>query len=125
RKLERKELTWLLVGLAACILVFVFFKLASEVLEGETNALDTRVLSALRDPSDPGRPIGPAWIEFAMLDLTSLGSPTVLGLVVVGVVGFLLLQGRYHTAIVVLVASVGGDLANVVLKNVFMRPRPT
>src|SRR5207253_2476041 len=42
-----------------------------------------------------------------------------------GVVGFLLLQGRYHTAVVVLVASVGGELANTALKNLFMRPRPT
>jgi hypothetical protein len=37
RKLERRELTWLLVGLTACVLLLVFFKLASEVLEGETD----------------------------------------------------------------------------------------
>ncbi len=125
RKLERRELTWLLVGLVACVLLFGFFKLASEVFEGETTTLDTRVLTALRDPADPSRPIGPAWLEFAMLDLTSLGSPTVLGLVVVGVVGFLLLQGRYHTALVVFVASIGGELANSTLKDAFMRPRPS
>jgi undecaprenyl-diphosphatase len=95
------------------------------VFEGETTALDTRVLLALRSASDPSKPIGPAWIETAMLDLTALGGPTVLGLVVAAVVGFLLLQTRYHTALVVLVASIGGELANSILKNVFLRPRPT
>jgi undecaprenyl-diphosphatase len=124
RKLERKELTWLLVGLSACILLFVFFTLAGEVSEGDTKSFDTRILTALRSSEDPSKPIGPAWMESAMLDLTAIGGPTVLGLVVVGVLGFLLLQGRYHTALVVLVASAGGEIANSILKSVFMRPRP-
>jgi undecaprenyl-diphosphatase len=124
RKLERKEITWLLVGLAACVLLFGFMALAGEVSDGDTTAFDTRILRALRSADDPSRPIGPAWVEYAMLDLTALGGPTVLGLVVAGVLGFLLLQGRYHTALVVLVASVGGELANTLLKTMFMRPRP-
>jgi undecaprenyl-diphosphatase len=124
RKLERKEITWLLVGLSACVLLFVFVTLAGEVSDGDTTAFDTRILTALRSTDDPSKPIGPAWVEYAMLDLTALGGPTVLGLVVAGVLGFLLLQGRYHTALVVLVASVGGELANTVLKTFFMRPRP-
>lgn len=125
RKLEKKELTWLLVGLVACILIFVFLKLASEVLEGETTALDTRVLLALRSASDPSKPIGPAWLEYAMLDLTSIGGPTVLGLVVLAVAGFLALQTRYRTALVVLATAASGELANYALKAAFMRPRPT
>jgi undecaprenyl-diphosphatase len=125
RKLERKEITWLLVGLAACVLLFLFITLAGEVSDGDTTAMDTRILLALRSPADPSKPIGPPWVEYAMLDLTALGGPTVLGLVVAAVLGFLLLQGRYHTALVVMVASVGGELANGVLKNMFMRPRPS
>jgi undecaprenyl-diphosphatase len=124
RKLERKEITWLLVGLAACVLLFVFFTLAGEVSDGDTASFDTRILTALRSPDDPSKPIGPAWVEYAMLDLTAIGGPTVLGLVVFAVLGFLLLQGRHHTALVVLVASIGGELANNVLKSIFMRPRP-
>jgi undecaprenyl-diphosphatase len=125
RKLERKEITWLLFGLGACVLLFLFITLAGEVSEGDTTALDSRILLALRSTEDPSRPIGPAWVEYAMLDLTALGGPTVLGLVVAGVLGFLLLQGRRHTALVVFVAAAGGELANSVLKTAFMRPRPS
>jgi len=125
RKLEKREITWLLFGLGVCGLLFLFITLAGEVSEGDTTALDTRILMALRNPEDPSRPIGPAWVEYVMLDLTALGGPTVLGLVVAAVLGFLLLQGRRHTALVVLVAAVGGELANSALKAAFMRPRPS
>jgi len=124
RKPERQELIWLCVGLAACLLLWGFLSLAGEVMEGDTQALDARILRAFRDPADPARPIGPDWIEPALLDITSLGGITVLGLIVVAVTGFLLLQGRYRTALVILVTSASGELANYGLKNVFDRPRP-
>ena len=125
RKLERKEITWLLVGLGVCLLLFVFLRLASEVLEGDTQTLDTKILLALRSTTDPSKPIGASWVEYAMLDLTALGGPTVLGLVVFAVVGFLALQTRYRTALVVLATAASGELANYALKSAFMRPRPT
>lgn len=125
RTLEKKEITWLLVGLGASVLLLVFLRLASEVFEGDTQALDTKILLALRSASDSSKPIGPAWLEYAMLDLTSIGGPTVLGLVVFGVVGFLLLQTRYRTALVILVTAATGELSNYALKSAFMRPRPT
>jgi undecaprenyl-diphosphatase len=40
------------------------------------------------------------------------------------VVGFLILQSRYHTAVVILVTAASGELLNFVLKNLFLRPRP-
>jgi undecaprenyl-diphosphatase len=123
--LERRELTWLVVGFGVCVLLFAFVTLAGEVTEGDTKALDTRILQALRSPTDPSTPIGPAWVEGMMLDLTALGGPTVLGLVTFAVVGFLLLQGRYRTASVVAFASISGTLANALLKQIFARPRPT
>jgi undecaprenyl-diphosphatase len=125
RKLERKEITWLLVGLGACVLLWVFATLASEVIEGETAAFDVWILKSLRSATDPSKPIGPQWLESAMLDLTSLGSPTVLGLFVAAVVGFLLLQARYRTATVVLITAASGELVNMVMKNFFLRPRPS
>jgi len=124
RKLERRELTWLMIGVGVCLLLWGFLKLASEVMEGETNALDTRIVRALRKADDPARPIGPQWLENSMLDITAVGGPTVLGLVVLSVVGFLLLQARYHTAIVVLATAASGELANYAMKNLFLRPRP-
>jgi undecaprenyl-diphosphatase len=125
RRLERHELQWLIVGLGACLLVWAFLALAGEVMEGDTKALDTRILLALRSNTDPSKPIGPEWVEFALLDLTAIGGPTVLTLVVLAVVGFLVLQERYRTALVIMVTSIGGEIANTVLKNAFMRPRPT
>jgi len=124
-RLERRELTWLFVGLGLCMLLLGFVTLAGEVTEGDTQAFDTRILSALRDPVDPSRPVGPAWIEEPLIDLTSIGGPTVLWLIVVAVAGFLVLQTRYRTAIVVVLTSASGELLNLAMKHVFSRPRPT
>jgi undecaprenyl-diphosphatase len=44
---------------------------------------------------------------------------------VVSVAGFLLLQTRYHSALVVLATAASGEIANMALKNMFLRPRPT
>ena len=124
RKLERHEITWLVVGIGVCLLLWGFLALASEVMEGDTTALDTTILRALRKAGDPSRTIGPAWLQGALLDLTAIGGPTVLWLVVLSVVGFLLLQARYRTALVVMATAASGDVVNLVLKNVFLRPRP-
>jgi undecaprenyl-diphosphatase len=123
-RLERHELTWLLVGVGVCVLLLVFLKLASEVMEGETLAFDVRILRAFRKADDPSRPIGPAWIESTLVDLTALGGPTVLGLVVLAVIGFLLLQARYRTAFAILLTAASGEVLNSAMKSVFMRPRP-
>jgi undecaprenyl-diphosphatase len=124
RKLERHELTWLVIGVGVCLLLWAFLALASEVMEGDTKTLDTRILVALRKADDPSRPIGPQWVENSLLDLTAIGGPTVLGLVVLSVVGFLLLQERYRTAIVVLLTSASGEVANYAMKSLFVRARP-
>jgi undecaprenyl-diphosphatase len=124
RKLERRELTWLIAGVGACLLLWGFLALASEVMEGDTSTLDTRILVALRKADDPSRPIGPSWVETALLDVTALGGPTVLGLVVLSVVGFLALQERYRTAVGVLATAGSGEIANYAMKNLFLRPRP-
>jgi undecaprenyl-diphosphatase len=124
RKLERREITWLIVGVGVCLLLWGFLALASEVMEGDTKTLDTRILFAFRKADDPSRPIGPSWLQNSLLDLTAIGGPTVLWLVVLSVVGFLILQTRYHTAVVVAATAASGDIVNFVLKNLFLRPRP-
>jgi undecaprenyl-diphosphatase len=83
------------------------------------------ILKALRSPDDLSKPIGPAWLEGALLDLTALGGSTVLGLVIFAVVGFLLLQTRYRTALVVAITSISGELVGTLLKQAFNRPRPS
>jgi undecaprenyl-diphosphatase len=123
-RLERHEITWLLVGLGGCILVLVFLKLTSAVMEGETLAFDRAIVQGFRKADDASRPIGPAWIEGALLDITALGGPTVITLAVLAVVGFLLLQARYHSAIAIVLTAASGEILNAALKSAFMRPRP-
>jgi undecaprenyl-diphosphatase len=122
---DREEL-WLLLGsLALLAVVLLIAKLAGEVLEGDTLEFDKRLLQALRKSDNPSQPIGPPWLELAAFDLTALGGPTVLGLTVFAVVGFLVLQGLYRNALFVLLASAGGFLLNDLLKDFFARPRPS
>ena len=124
RRLERRELTWLALGLGACLALWAFIALAGQVMGGDTQGLDARILRALRDPDNPSRLRGPMWLEPAMLDVTAIGGGWVLGLVVVAIAGFLLLQTRYHSALVVLVSAISGELVTQLLKSVFQRPRP-
>lgn len=121
---DRAELMLLIAAIALVLLIVVFMKLASEVLEGETQGFDRRILLALRNHDDLSRPIGPAWMVSAALDITSLGSATVLGLTVFAVAGFLLLQGLWRRALFVMAASFGGWFLNGALKQLFQRPRP-
>ena len=124
-RLERRELAWLLVGLGGCILLFLFLALAGEVMEGETLAFDKKIVLAFRKADDPATPIGPAWITSVLLDLTSLGGPTILGLVVLSVIGFLALQARYRTAFFIFVTAATGEIVSYAMKSLFDRPRPT
>jgi len=121
---DRTEL-WLLVGtLALLSIILVILNLTGEVLEGDTLEFDKRMLASLRKADNPAQPIGPAWLELAAFDVTALGGPTVLGMTVLAVVGFLVLQGMYRNAAFVFLASVGGWMLNDLLKEVFARPRP-
>jgi len=109
-------------GVAA--LVALFLKIADEVGEGSTKAFDEGVLLALRTPGNPTDPIGPPWLEEMARDVTSLGSFAVLGLLVIGVVLYLLLAGKRGTALLMLVSVVGGTVISTVLKMGYDRPRP-
>lgn len=123
-RLERRELTWLLVGLGGCVLLLVFLQLAGQVMEGETLAFDQKILRAFRQADDPSRPIGPAWVTSALLDLTALGGPTVIALVVLALVGFLVVQARYWTAVFVFMTALSGEVVSFAMKSLFARPRP-
>jgi undecaprenyl-diphosphatase len=125
RRLERAELEVLIIGLGLCALLLLFIKLASGVMEGDTQAIDVRILRSLRDAADPSRPIGPAWMESVLLDITALGSPVVLGLIVLIISGYLLLEARFLTAVIVLVSSITSEVADEGLKLLFERPRPS
>ena len=93
-------------------------------MEGDTRQFDEWVLSALRQEADPGRVKGPWWLQAGAEDLTALGSPTVLGLTVLAVTGYLFLHGLYRNGLFIFSASVGGWVLNWLLKAAFERTRP-
>ncbi len=103
---------------------FVFLRLTSEVIEGETRAFDDAILRSLRQPGDLSVPIGPEWLTHVVTDITSLGGTTVLTLVTVGTVGYLLLALRRQTGMFVLFSVLGGWLLSTLLKIGIARPRP-
>jgi undecaprenyl-diphosphatase len=118
------ELAVLLGGLGVLLLLLAFTLLAAQVLDGDTQSFDTRVLMALRRAEDPSMTIGPAWLHARALEVTALGSSTVLGLATLAICGFLVLQRMGRTALFVFVATAGGWVLNAALKEIFQRARP-
>ena len=121
---DRQELLILAGAVLILALIWVFAVLAGEVMEGDTRQFDEWVLSALRQEADPGRVKGPWWLQAGAEDLTALGSPTVLGLTVLAVTGYLFLHGLYRNGLFIFSASVGGWVLNWLLKAAFERTRP-
>ena len=121
---DRSELAVLLGAVGILVLLLAFALLAAEVFEGDTQAFDNRILMALRRADNRSIPIGPPWLRAGALDITALGSPTVLGLATLAVCGFLLLQRMARTATFVFIATIGGWFLNETLKEVFQRARP-
>lgn len=101
-----------------------FLVLGSEMLEGETRAFDRWLLLALRNPNDLADPIGPAWVEQAMLDLTALGGVAVLTAVTAATAGFLLLARKRWEAWFLLGSVSLGLAGSSALKAAYGRARP-
>lgn len=108
--------------IAAC--GWLFLLIAGYVIEGDTHAIDQRLLRALRSSSDPAVLRGPGWMKETIRDITALGGYPVLTFTTLGVVGFLGLSGHGRDARFVLTAVVGGWLLAYGLKSLFDRPRP-
>jgi undecaprenyl-diphosphatase len=64
-------------------------------------------------------------MESVLLDITAIGGPIVLGLIVLIIAGYLVLETRYVTAAIVLATSISGGVLSETLKLLFERPRPT
>ncbi|HVL29702.1 MAG TPA: phosphatase PAP2 family protein [Sphingomicrobium sp.] len=114
----------LVAFLAVTVLLAGVGNLASEVIDGDTLAFDRWLIAVLRDASDPGSPLGPAWLRKTMVDLTALGGGPFLTLLTVAAAGFLAAARKWGMAAFVVLAIAGGGLAANVLKWIFVRARP-
>ena len=114
------SLALLILGLG----LFAFLSIAGEVLEGDTMRFDRWLLLALREPGNPGEPLGPPWLEEMFRDFTALGGIAVLSMLTVSSAGYLWLLGLRRIALFVLSAILGGLLLSLALKTGFDRPRP-
>ncbi len=103
---------------------WAFIEIADEVVEGEMQSIDEKLLLSLRSSGDRDDPAGPPWVEEMARDVTALGSVTLLALLTASVAGFLSLTGKRWTARLVIVAVVSGFATSSALKAAFDRPRP-
>jgi undecaprenyl-diphosphatase len=121
RRIESRALV-LVIALSGAL--WAFFNLASEMGEGETAALDRRILLALRNPANLSDPIGSRSFEEAMRDVTALGGFTVLTLVaVVGTIAFLL-HRKPRQAVTLAITALVAEFGSQQLKLLYGRPRP-
>lgn len=110
--------------LAGSLAIWGFLTLAGEMREGETRAIDERLMLLMREAGDPNDPLGPRWLEEAMRDVTAFGGFTVLTLVTIVVVVTLMLARRWREALGMATVALGAELTSDLLKLVYARPRP-
>ena len=110
------------VGLAAGLavstfVIWAFFELADEVLEGDSRAFDRAVLLWIHDTF-------PDWLDGPMRLVTALGNfYVVVPLLAVAV--FVFYRRGWRLTAVLLVVSTGGSIVlTTVLKGLFQRTRP-
>lgn len=92
--------------------------------ENRRRGVDAAILAWLRPGPDTSDPAGPAWLDLAMLDLTSLGSIAVLGVITLASGGFLLMRGQRLAASALAAGLAGAIVLSESLKAVFERTRP-
>src|SRR5947209_8784504 len=63
------------------LLALAFLRLADKVKAGKTNAIDERILRALRHPENAEIPKGPTWLAETAQDVTAMGSGANLSLI--------------------------------------------
>lgn len=120
-RVERTTLLALVLGAAG---LFAFARIAAEVGQGDTRALDEWLLIHLRTPGNLADPIGPIWLEEMMRDFSALGSTGVLALMVLAVAGFLAMTRKSYAALMILASVIGGVVISQSVKWTFGRPRP-
>jgi undecaprenyl-diphosphatase len=105
-------------GVLAFVLVFDL------VQRGRVQSLDERIMLRARALDDEGW-VSPKVSQEVGRDLTALGGVAVLTFMTLAVTGYLLITRKYHAALLVVLATLGGLSLSTLLKHAIDRPRPT
>ncbi len=124
KELATKEIKILLVLLTLFLSLFVFINVGILVTNGTTRQFDQSIIEYFRVEGNNSEPAGPVFLIESMRDITSLGGETIITIITIFVVGFLLLQKRYDAMWLVIVATIGGALISLGLKEFYGRERP-
>jgi len=104
-------------GLVALAGTYAFARFANHVNSGSTQAFDEAVLRWIADHRSPT-------LEPVVVEITFLGTGTVVMMIVAVSALFLWLTTHRYSAVLLIIATFGGILLNGLLKMGFGRPRP-
>ena len=111
----RKQL-WHWLGSAAFAML-VFVRITRELIEGDVSAMDRAIIAAVPRIRTP-------WLTVAAVDVTALGSITLVTFFTAFVLVLLLLVRDRLGALQLAAASIGAAILTVVIKNSIERIRP-
>lgn len=101
-----------------------FLALAALISTGHDFGLDRTLILMLRQPGDPSTPLGPAWFQEAVRDMTSFGSFTGLFFMTLAAALALWLGGHRPLALGLVASVLAALLASTILKMAIGRDRP-
>jgi len=107
---------WLWLG-GAALAFGIFIRITRELIEGDVGAMDSAILLAVTKMRTP-------WLTTAAVDVTALGSLTLVVLFSAFTLLVLLVLRDRTGALQLLAASVGAGVLTVVTKDIIERSRP-
>jgi len=121
RRFEARVLIGLILVVGS---LWTFLTVADAMAEGNTRALDERLILALRTPGDLHDPIGSHTVEEAIRDVTALGGTMMVTLVTLVAVVAFLFHRKYRHAEVMAGAVLLAWVSSETTKALYARPRP-
>ena len=101
-----------------------FATLCVLVTQGMTGVFDRWLVGSLRAPGALDDPLGPAWLDEFVLDVTHAGGKSILSLFGLLAAGYLAIIRRWRELAFLAAALLGGMELSGLFKEVFARARP-